>query len=110
MGHELKDKVSMEIARRIAAGLPRRPDWIALARENVARSTRRNQGAPGLLRCYAEWQAILEKPVEEVCRILTMENGEGQRLRQNSPFPGALPYELILQIKARMREELRAAR
>ncbi|MBL8876815.1 MAG: hypothetical protein JNM86_13550 [Phycisphaerae bacterium] len=109
MGHELQDRVSMEIARRIAADLPVRPDWIALARENLRRWTERNHDAPGLLRCYAEWQAILEKPVDEVCRILTMENDEGQRLRQNSPFPGALPYKLIWEIKRQMRHDQNAA-
>ncbi len=101
--------MSLEIGRRIAAGLPSRPEWITLARENLARWTARNHDAPGLLQAYAEWQAILERPLEEIVEILTAETDEGQRLRQNSPFPGALPYQEIWDIKRQMRCDQTAA-
>jgi hypothetical protein len=109
VGHEYQDRVSLEIGRRIAAGLPHRPDWLVLARENLARWTARNHDAPGLLRCYAEWRAILDRPLPEIIAILTAETDEGQRLRQNSPFPGALPYQEVWEIKRRLRHDQTAA-
>jgi hypothetical protein len=104
-GHEHLDRASLEMARRIAAELPRRPEWLSLARENLSRWSRRNHNAPGLLRCYQEWQTILERPVSEVCAVLTQENDEGQRLRQNSPFAGALTPQEIWAIKERARRD-----
>ena len=40
---------------------------------------------------------------------LTAETDEGQRLRQNSPFPGIIPPEEVWEIKARHRQTFRAA-
>ncbi len=103
MGHEYQDRVSLEIARRIAAELSRRPEWLELARENLDRWTTLNSGAASLLRCYAEWRAILERPLDEICTILTAASDEGQRLRQNSPFAGALSPSEVWEIKDRLR-------
>jgi len=97
--HELRDKSSLEMARRIAAGLPTRPEWLALARENLSRWSELNRDAPGLLNCYDEWREILEMPVPEICAILTADTDEGQRLRQNSPFAGALSPSEVWEIK-----------
>lgn len=93
------------MARRIAGELPRRLEWIRHARDNLDRWSVRNHDAPGLLRCYAEWRAILERPVEEVCAIYTQETDEGQRLRQNSPFAGILTPKEVWAIKRRARQE-----
>lgn len=101
--------MSLELGRRIASELPHRPEWLALAKANLERWTRRNASAPGLLLAYAEWRAILERPVAEICAVLTATTDEGQRLRQNSPFAGALPYELVREIKARLAHDQRAA-
>jgi hypothetical protein len=109
MGHELNDKVSLELARRVAAGLPEHPEWLALARTNLERWSRQNQNAPGLLRCYDEWAKILSRSVSEIIEILTAETGEGQRLRQNSPFAGALPPQEVWEIKSRLRRHATAA-
>lgn len=109
MRHQLHDQISLEIARRIAAELPHRPEWLDLARDNIARWSRLNSESPALLRCYAEWQSLLERPVEEVCSLLISETDEGQRLRQNSPFAGALPPEVVWDIKRRIRDEQTAA-
>lgn len=79
------------------------PELLALARENLARWSRQNAHAPALLRCYAEWQAILEQPVPEICAILGAETEEGQRLRQNSPFAGVLSAAEVWAIKKRYR-------
>ena len=88
MLHQSHDAVSLEIARRIARGLPVHPKWIDLARENLTRWSQRNRDAPGLLACYEEWRELLEHPVEEISAALVAESDKGQRLRQNSPFAG----------------------
>ncbi|MCK6485266.1 MAG: hypothetical protein HUU22_17380 [Phycisphaerae bacterium] len=103
MSHEYQDRVSLEIARRIAAGLPEHPEWLDLARGNLDRWSERNRDAPGLLRCYAEWREILGRPIVEICAVLTAETHEGQRLRQNSPFPGVRTPQEVWEIKRRYR-------
>ncbi len=97
--HILQDRVSLALAHRIAECLPEHPEWLELARQNLRRWIARNHDAPRLLRCYQEWQELLDRPVEEICAVLTMETDEGQRLRQNSPFAGALSPEEVLEIK-----------
>lgn len=105
MSHEVHDRVSLEIARRIAADLPRRPEWLELARGNLRRWRTINHDAPGLLRNYSEWEVLLEQPVQGICIEMTAETDEGQRLRQNSPFAGALPPGTIWDIKRQIRHE-----
>ena len=109
MSHEVQNAASLEMACRIAEGLPGHPEWIDFARANLDRWSRLNADAPSLLRCYAEWRRLLERDVSEVCAILTAETDEGQRLRQNSPFPGIIPPEEVWEIKARHRQTFRAA-
>jgi hypothetical protein len=105
MGHEIQDRASLEMARRIAAGLPEHPEWIELARGNLDRWTRQNADALSLLRNYAEWRELLGLPVEEICSLLTAETDEGQRLRQNSPFTGVLSAKEVWEIKERCRRD-----
>lgn len=106
MGHEYQDAVSLEIHRRVAAGLPTRPEWMAMARENLGRWMERNAESAGLMRCYREWLEILDtKSVDEVCAILTAQTDEGQRLRQNSPFVGMFSPREVWDIKRRLRHE-----
>lgn len=109
MGHEVHDQVSLELARRVAAGLSKHPEWLEVARANLERWSRRNQDAPALLRCYKEWQQLLSRPVEEVIAVLTAENEEAQRLRQNSPFAGVLSPEEVWEIKSRLRRHATTA-
>ena len=105
MRHELQDRTSIQMARRVAEELSRRPEeTVAFAPENLDRWSQRNRHSPSLLRGYAEWRALLDLPVGEVIAILTAETDEGQRLRQNSPFPGIIPYEEVWEIKRRERE------
>ena len=106
MLHRTHDAVGLEIGRRIAGGLPQHPEWIELARSNLARWSRLNSGAPGLLGCYAEWQQILQRPMEQIVAILTAESDEGQRLRQNSPFAGVLSPREVWQIKRQVHEAM----
>jgi hypothetical protein len=101
--------VSLELARRIADGLPDNPQWLDLARANLERWTRQNSDAPSLLRCYEEWQLALRKPVTEICAILTAETEESTRLRHSSPFAGVLPASEVWKIKARFSHATPAA-
>ena len=103
MGHEVQDQVSLELARRVAAGLPKHPEWVELARANLDRWSRQNQDATALLRCYAEWRQFLSRPAEEIAAILTADTSEAQRLRQNSPFAGVLSPQEVWEIKSCVR-------
>jgi hypothetical protein len=95
----------MELARRVAAELPTRPELLELARGNLRRWSERNKDSPWLLVAYEEWAGILERPVHEIVAVLTAQTDEGQRLRQNSPFAGAVPYREVWAIKRRLRDE-----
>ena len=99
MSHLALDTASLEMARRIAAGLATHPHWITHARSNLRRWQSRNSDAPGLLRCYQEWLTILELPIEEIQRRLVEPSEEGQRLRQSSPFAGVLSPREVWAIK-----------
>lgn len=101
MNHSETDQVSLEMARRVAARLRRQPELVAFARANLARWSRQNASAPSLLRCYAEWEEILSRPVDEICALLCTQSDNAQRLRQNSPFAGVLPPAEVWEIKSR---------
>ena len=103
MDHRLQDDISLELARRVTARLRSSPELLSVARKNLARWARLNADAPSLLRCYAEWRDILERPMEEICQVLCAENDEGQRLRQNSPFAGILSPAEVWEVKSRSR-------
>jgi len=109
MGHEVNDRISLEMNRRIAAALPHRPEWLRLARDNLLRWKERNRDAPGLVQLYDEWLALLDLPVDEICAILTAQTDEGQRLRTNSPFVGALSPQEVWAIKRQAFDDSTAA-
>ena len=54
-------------------------------------------------------QILLQRPVTEICAVLTAETEESDRLRHNSPFAGALPPREVWEIKARLRHAAPAA-
>jgi hypothetical protein len=103
MSHKLQDAVSLEIALRVADRLREQPALLEVAHENLARWSRLNASTPSLLRCYAEWQGILSRPLDQICDLLCAETNEGQRLRQNSPFAGVLSAKEVWAIKSRHR-------
>lgn len=105
MGHELQDQISLEIGRRTAARLRERPDLLSVARDNLENWSRRNQGSPSLLRCYAEWEVLLSRSLKHICELLCAETDESQRLRQNSPFAGILSPAEVWSIKAEFRRK-----
>ncbi len=89
------------MARRVAARLRLHPELLEIAHANLARWSRQNASVGSLLRCYAEWQDILARPVTEICDLLCSESEEAQRLRQNSPFVGVLSPAEVWEIKSR---------
>lgn len=109
MSHELLDEISLELGRRTATRLRQQPDLLRLAHDNLARWSRQNANVPTLLRCYAEWQELLNHPLEEICTLLTSESEAGQRLRQNSPFAGVLNAREVWVVKQSFRHATPAA-
>jgi len=101
--HEIIDEVSLELGRRVAARLRQQPDLLRIAGDNLERWTAMNAGAPSLLRCYAEWRVILQRPLEEICSLLSSDDEEGRRLRQNSPFAGVLSAREVWELKRHFR-------
>jgi hypothetical protein len=100
MKHSQTDEVSLELGRRMADRLRLRPELLEIARVNLSRWSRQNASASSLLRCYAEWQAMLARPVDEICDLLCAETDDAQRLRQNSPFAGVLSPAEVWEIKS----------
>ena len=82
---------------------------LRVAHDNLDRWTRLNANAPSLLRCYAEWRAILERPLVEVGELLSSDSEEARRLRQNSPFAGVLSAGEVWELKQRFRHATTAA-
>ena len=109
MSHELLDEISLELGRRTAERLRQQPEMLSVAQENLARWSCQNADAPALLRCYAEWRALLSRPLEEIFELLSGENQESCRLRQNSPFAGVLKPREVWEIKERFRNATRTA-
>lgn len=84
--HQAIDRRSLEMARRIVAKIDADPARRGLehARRVCARWV--DQGnVPA-----REWLAILERPWDEIRRILLDDSEESRRLRQNDPFCGIL--------------------
>jgi len=101
MKHSEIDQASLEMARRVADRLRHNPELLEVARTNLQRWSRRNAAVVSLLRCYAEWEDILSRPVDQICDLLCADTNEAQRLRQNSPFAGVLPPAEVWEIKSR---------
>lgn len=104
MQHEVHDEISQEMGRRVAARLREEPALLQIARDNLGRWLRQNADAPALVRCYREWEALLDRPLEDLCQILETDSEEGRRLRQNSPFAGVLPPAEVWSLKAVIRQ------
>ena len=81
--HRRIDARSLALARAIVEHIDREPQRTGLetARTVLAR-WRQTQD----LSVMAEWQAILERPWEEIRLVLLDEGETGCRLRQSSPF------------------------
>jgi hypothetical protein len=89
---------SLWLSQAIAGKLVGNPDRVlSQARRNLAdlRSVHtRGQGA----RWLAEWEPILNGPIEGVLHTLTSPSPRARELRQNSPFAGVLSEKERLQV------------
>jgi hypothetical protein len=92
------------MGRRVAARLREEPALVQFARDNLTRWLRQNADAPALVRCYREWEGILDRPLADLCTLLADDTEEARRLRQNSPFAGVLPPAEVWSIKAAIRQ------
>ena len=87
--HALTDEVNAAQDRRIAARLRRDPRVLRLARSNL----RRWAAGDGrhLRSTFQEWRAVLHRlTAREVADFLDSDTPMARRLRQSSPFAGAL--------------------
>jgi hypothetical protein len=99
--HAVAEDVSLELHRAVAARLHEDPALAQRARERVAGWLRDGSVA----RPYAEaWQAILVGPAEALARFLADPGDEARRMRQTSPFAGALDARTRWSIWRRVRE------
>jgi hypothetical protein len=85
------------------------PEWVTHAQDNLRRWRERNADAPSLLRCYDEWERVLQRPIDDIRTVLIAPTDEAQRMRQNSPFAGVLPAREVWEIKRTIRNDQSAA-
>ena len=84
--HQAIDRRSLEMVRRIVAKIDADPRKEGLER---ARSVCLRWVEKGNVSAR-EWLKIMERPWEEIRRILLEDSEESQRLRQSDPFCGIL--------------------
>ncbi len=87
--HQEIDRRSLEMVRRIVAKIDSDPDRLGLAHAKRVCERWVAQG----IGSAREWRGLLDKPWEDVRKILLDETDEGQRLRQTDPFCGILTQE-----------------
>jgi len=85
-GHARIDARSLAMHRAIAEKIRIRPGLADAARENIRRWRRRGVDVSA----FAEWEAILDRGIEETVRVMTDPSEEGSRLRHSTPFTGML--------------------
>lgn len=85
--HSRLDERSLAMHQRIAAKVLADPALLDKARENVRR-WQASEGSPKL--ALAEWEQILNSPVNQVAQFLAERSERATRLRQSSPFAGIL--------------------
>ena len=81
------DSFSLVLHRTVAEKLRQDAKAVLhLAQDNLNRWLKKNKNSALL-----EWQKILEtRTPEEICKIISQDTDEGQRLRSSSPFAGVL--------------------
>jgi hypothetical protein len=95
--HRRIDERSRAFGQAVAELLVARPQQVLdHARANIDRwlTTCTPRARPALL----EWRAALDGPLEVVLELLTSTDDRARRLRQSTPFAGALPEHKRLQI------------
>ena len=85
--HQRLDERGLALHRLIAHKVEGDPHWLDTARETLRR-WRGLDGTPTA--ALAEWEQILNAPVDQVTRFLVDLSERATRLRQSSPFCGIL--------------------
>ncbi len=100
--HQFIDEFALAYHRAVAELLRVTPDPILRrARENISSWIARGEMSAGAMLSLQEWQKLLnEATIQQLISIITDESDEGQRLRQSTPFAGALTAEERLRILA----------
>jgi excisionase family DNA binding protein len=81
---------SLWLHRAVAGKLVTHPDrGLRLARRNLRRMQQAHPRGR-VTRVLADWQHLLDGPVEQVAEVLTSKDQRAIELRQNSPFAGLL--------------------
>jgi hypothetical protein len=88
--HRLHEIRSLALHGLIARKLCRDPDLLRVAERNLARWRKSDPDPPAYL---DEWEHILAQPLPYILDRITAMDAEAIRLRQSSPFAGALSAE-----------------
>lgn len=86
--HRLIDERSLAFHRLVAEKLRTCPALLDLARANLERWE--TSASPRVRPVLAEWRALIDSTLDELLAVLTGEDERATRLRQSSPFAGAL--------------------
>lgn len=100
--HRFLDDFALAYHRAVAEALRSAPEnVIEHARRNLARWLNSETFDAGESASLEEWREILDRTnIEQLITIITDESDEGQRLRQSSPFVGAISHQQRLEILA----------
>jgi len=99
--HAAAEQRSLELHRAVAERLRSDPALVERARDRVVRWLREGTVA----RPYGEaWLALLGRPLDELTDFLVEPGERARRMRQTSPFAGALSPRERWGILRRMRE------
>ena len=89
ISHKTIDRINAEQDRLIAGKLRRNPGLLRLARNNLRRWSARD--GRRVRPAFVEWSAILSRLTRaEIAEFLGSDTLMARRLRQSSPFAGAL--------------------
>ena len=89
---------SLWLSHAVAGALVRDPETVlALAHQNLLRMQEVSGRGQGV-RWLAEWQQLLDGPIEGVLEALTSRSPRSRELRQNSPFAGVLEADDRLKV------------
>lgn len=87
MPHDRIERRSLELHRAIAAKLRTNPELLGIARDNLDRwSQARGRSQPYL----NTWREILDRPLDEILRLIVEDTPRMTELRQSTPFAGVL--------------------
>ncbi len=85
--HNRLDARSLALHELVARKIEAAPALLDKARANLRR-WQETSGSPSL--AFAEWEHILDNPIDQVLAVLVERSERATRLRQSSPFCGIL--------------------